>query len=421
MLTSGLIFILLSLILSAFFSGMEIAFVSANRLKIEVDKKQKNTSSKIINIFTDNPGQYISTMLVGNNIALVVYGIFFARIIKPYIAQFISSNDIVILIFQTLLSTILILVTAEFLPKTVFKQNSNFFLSKLAIPVLIFYVLLYPVAKFSVWFSVWFISLFKGQKIHFEHGKKSLKKVDLDYFLAETEDVESELIENAGDVKIFKNALEFSETKVRECMIPRNEIIAENILSEIESVKSKFIETGFSKIFIYKDNIDNIIGYVHTLAVFKQSKSIKAALSDIPIVPETMQANKLLNKLLKEHKSVALVVDEFGGTSGIVTMEDIIEEIFGEIKDEHDSDLYTEQQINEKEYVFSGRIEIDYLNEKYKFEFPESEEFETLAGYIFFLFEQIPQMNEIIETEKYLFEVIEISEPKIEKIRMIVK
>jgi len=421
MLTSFLLIIVISLIFSAFFSGMEIAFVSANRLKIEVDKKQKNTSSGIIRIFTNNPGQYISTMLVGNNIALVIYGIFFAKAAEPYIERWVSSNDFVILLIQTLMSTLLILVTAEFLPKTIFKQNSNFFLSRLAFPVLIFYILLYPFAKFSVWFSVWFIALFKGKKVNFDKGKTSLKKVDLDYFLAETEDIIDESSENSGDVKIFKNALDFSETKVRECMIPRNEIIAENITADIELVKKKFIESGFSKIFIFKENIDNIIGYVHTLAIFKQTKTIKSALTQMPIVPETMQANKLLNKLLKEHKSVALVVDEFGGTSGIVTMEDIIEEIFGEIEDEHDADVHTETPINDKEFIFSARIEIDYLNEKYKFELPESEEFETLAGYIFFLYEQIPQMNEIIETDKYLFEVIEINGPKIEKVRMIVK
>jgi len=421
MLTSVLLFIFISLVLSAFFSGMEIAFVAANRLKIEVDKKQKNTYSRIISIFTNNPGQYISTMLVGNNISLVIYGIFFAKLAEPYIKNLISSNDFIVLLIQTILSTLLILFTAEFLPKTIFKQNSNFFLSKLAFPVLVFYILLYPAAIFSVWFSTWFISLFSGKRMNFEKGKAPLKKVDLDYFLAETEDSDIKNTENAGDVKIFKNALDFSDTKVRECMIPRNEIIAENINGDIESIKEKFIETGFSKIFIYKENIDNIIGYVHTLSIFKQTKSIKTALSDMPIVPETMQANKLLNKLLKEHKSVALVVDEFGGTSGIVTMEDIIEEIFGEIEDEHDADVHTEKQINEKEFIFSARMEIDYLNEKYKFELPESEEFETLAGYIFFLFEQIPKINEIIETENYLFEVIEINGPKIEKVRMIKK
>ncbi len=417
----NLLLILVSLLLSAFFSGMEIAFVSANRLKIEVDKRQRNTSFKIINIFTENPGQYISTMLTGNNIALVIYGIFFAESVEPFISSYISSNDFIILIIQTIFSTLLILVTAEFLPKTIFKQNANFFLKKFAVPVLFFYVFLYPVAKFTVWFSAVFISLFSGKKIKTEKGNTRLKKIDLDYFLSETEDVIDESSEESGDVKIFKNALDFSETKVRECMIPRNEIVAENINADIDIVKKKLIESGFSKIFIYKENIDNIVGYVHTLAIFKNSKSIKSALSDMPIVPETMQANKLLNKLLKEHKSVALVVDEFGGTSGIVTMEDIIEEIFGEIKDEHDKDSYTEIKINNKEYIFSGRMEIDYLNEKYKMELPESKEFETLAGYIFFLYEQIPEINEVIETEKYIFKVIDVKGPKIEKIHVKIK
>ncbi|NPA69117.1 MAG: HlyC/CorC family transporter [Chlorobi bacterium] len=419
--TYYLLFIFVSLVFSAFFSGMEIAFVSANRLKIEVDRKQKNTASRIISVFINNPGQFIATMLTGNNIALVVYGIFFAKAVKPLIERNISSNDFVVLLVQTAVSTVLILVTAEFLPKTIFKQNSNFFLTKFALPVYVFYILLYPAAFFSVWISSRFISVFTGKKIKSDKGKSSLKKIDLDYFLAESEAFDSTENETAGDVKIFKNALDFSEIKVRECMVPRNEIVAEDINAGIDAVKAKFTESGFSKIFIYKDNIDNIVGYVHTLAVFKQVKTIKSALQTMPIVPETMPANKLLNKLLKEHKSVALVVDEFGGTSGIVTMEDIIEEIFGDIKDEHDADLYIEDRINDKEYIFSARIEIDYLNEKYKFELPESEEFETLAGYIFFLHEQIPQKNDIIETEKYLFEVMEINGPKIEKVRMIIK
>ena len=222
-------------------------------------------------------------------------------------------------------------------------------------------------------------------------------------------------------MKIFKNALEFSDIKIRECIVPRNEVIAENILTDINVLKQKFIESGFSKIFIYKDNIDNIIGYVHTLAIFKHSKTIKTAIKELMVIPETMPANKLLNKLLKEHKSVALVVDEFGGTSGIVTLEDIIEEIFGEIEDEHDATVFTEQQINDNEYIFSARIEIDFLNDKYKFELLESEEFETLAGYIFFLHEQIPQKNEIIETEQYTFEVLDVEGPKIEKVRLIKK
>ncbi len=413
--------IFISLIFSAFFSGMEIAFISANRLKIELDKKQKNTSSKIINLFIKNPGQYISTMLVGNNIALVIYGIFFAKLAEPYIKQLVFNNDFIILLIQTILSTLLILVTAEFLPKTIFKQNSNFFLSKLAVPVYAFYIIFFPIAKISVKISNSFINIITNKKNKKNLENITLKKIDLDDFLNDNEKNIINEDDNAGEVKIFKNALEFSEIKIRECMVPRNEIVCENINSEISEIKQKFIKTGFSKIFIYKENIDNIVGYVHTLAIFKHSKTIKSATTELNVVPETMPANKLLNILLKENKSVALVVDEFGGTSGIVTMEDIIEEIFGEIEDEHDATIFTEIKVNDNEYIFSARIEIDYLNDKYKFELPESEEFETLAGYIFFLHEQIPEKNQIVETEKYTFEILEVNKPKIEKVRFIIK
>ncbi|MCF6367044.1 MAG: hemolysin family protein [Bacteroidales bacterium] len=400
---------------------MEIAFISANRLKIELNKKQNSASSKIINLFINNPGQYISTMLVGNNIALVLYGIFFAKLAEPFIKQIIHTNDFIVLLVQTIFSTLLILVTAEFLPKTIFRQNSNFLLQKLAVPVLIFYIIFFPVAKITVRFSNIFISIITKNKSTGKNKNIVLKKVDLDNFLADNEESIDDKKETAGEVKIFKNALDFSDIKIRECMVPRNEIIAENITTEITALKKKFIETGFSKIFIYKDNIDNLIGYVHTLAMFKHSKTIKAAMTELTVVPETMPANKLLNKLLKEHKSVAVVVDEFGGTSGIVTLEDIIEEIFGEIEDEHDASVFIEQQINNNEFIFSARIEIDYLNDKYKLTLPESEEFETLAGYIFYLHEQIPRKNEIIETDQYTFEILEVGGPKIEKVRLIIK
>jgi len=418
---SLILIILLSLIFSAFFSGMEIAFVSANRLKIELDKKQKSASSKIISRFIKNPGQYISTMLVGNNIALVIYGIFFAKLAEPFIKQIISTNDFFVLLIQTFLSTLLILVTAEFLPKTIFRQNSNFLLQRLAFPVYIFYVIFFPIAKISVSISNTFIHLITKNESNGKKENITLKKIDLDNFLTDNDKRSDSKEDDAGEVKIFKNALDFSDTKIRKCIVPRNEIIAENITTDIKELRKRFVETGFSKIFIFKDNIDNIIGYVHTLAIFKKSKTIKSAMTELIVVPETMQANKLLNKLLKENKSVALVVDEFGGTSGIVTMEDIIEEIFGEIEDEHDAIIFTEHQINDNEFIFSARIEIDYLNDKYKLELPESEEFETLAGYIFFLHEQIPKKNEIIETKKYKFEVLEVEEPKIEKIRLIIK
>lgn len=419
--TITIITIFLSLVFSAFFSGMEIAFISANRLKIELDKKQKNVSSKIINSFISNPGQYISTMLVGNNIALVIYGIFFAKLAEPFIKQIITENAFIILLIQTILSTLLILVTAEFLPKTIFKQNSNILLQKLAFPVYIFYILFFPIAKISVSISTALIKLITKNKTSKKKEIIELKKIDLDNFLNDNEKNTNEDEDDIGEVKIFKNALEFSEIKIRECIVPRNEIIAENINTNIEELKAKFIKSGFSKIFIYKENIDNIVGYVHTLAIFKHSKSIKSAMTEINVVPETMPANKLLNILLKENKSVALVVDEFGGTSGIVTMEDIIEEIFGEIEDEHDKTIYTEHAINENEFIFSARIEIDYLNDKYKLDLPESEEFETLAGYIFFLHEQIPEKNEVVETEKYTFEILEVDEPRIEKVRLLIK
>ncbi len=400
---------------------MEIAFVSANRLKIELDKKQKSASSRIINRFTNNPGQYISTMLVGNNIALVLYGIYFAKMAEPSIELYISKNEFIILSIQTVISTLLILVTAEFLPKTVFRQNSNFFLRKLSIPVSLFYIIFYPVSVSSVWFSNFFIKIFTNTKTSKNKENIVLKKIDLDNFLSDTDESDNEDTDTAGEIKIFKNALEFSDIKVRECIVPRNEIVAENINTGIEKLKKKFISSGFSKIFIYKENIDNIIGYVHSLAIFKHSKTIKSALEEISVIPETMPVNKLLNKLLKEHKSVALVVDEFGGTSGIVTMEDIIEEIFGEIEDEHDETVFIETRISDNEFIFSARIEIDYLNDKYKLNLPESEEFETLAGYIFFLHKQMPDKNEIIETNNYTFEILKIDEPKIDTVRVVRK
>jgi len=362
-------------------------------------------------------------MLVGNNIALVIYGILFAQLAEPSIEKYITPNDAGILFIQTILSTLLILVTAEFLPKTVFRLNANILLKALAVPVIIFYVLLYPIAKFSVWVSQGFIRLTIKKDGNFINKKVNvLGKVDLNDFLtANKEDTpENEDIEN--EVKIFKNALEFSDVKVRECMIPRNEITAIDINDSIESVKKAFIETGFSKIIVYKDNIDNIVGYVHTLNIFKKPKSIRAAMTEVSAVPETMPANKLLNRFIKSRRSMVLVVDEFGGTAGIVTMEDVIEEIFGEIEDEHDAQDLTEKIIIENSiYEFSGRFEIDYLNEKYNLKIPESQDYETLAGYIFFLREEIPQAGEIVHTELYTYEILKVNGPKIETVKLIIE
>lgn len=411
--------IIISLILSAFFSGMEIAFITANKFRIELDKKQDLLSSGIIKIFTKNPGQYIATMLVGNNIALVIYGLYFAKLIEPYILLY-TQNSIWLLLIQTVISTGLILITAEFLPKTIFRQSSNFFLNIFAFPVLIFYIFFYPIAKFTVIFSNTIIKLlFKTNVNNNEH--QTFGRIDLNNFLSigENENINAENVEH--EVKIFKNALDFSKVKVRECYVPRNEIIVIDIEEKIDKVKEILIKTKVSKILVYKDTIDNIIGFIHTLDIYKKAKTIKAALNKIIIVPETMPANKLLNKFIKSHQSVALVVDEFGGTSGMVTMEDIIEEILGEIEDEHDTIELFEQQISDKEFILSGRIEIDYLNSKYNLQIPNSSNYETIAGLILNIHEQIPKKGEIIEQGNLKFEIIKVEGPKIQKIKLTIK
>lgn len=409
--------ILFSLLFSAFFSGMEIAFITANKFRIELEKKQNLFSSKLILIFTKNPGQYIATMLVGNNIALVVYGLFFAKLFEPYIKQYVTDSELSILLIQTLLSTALILVTAEFLPKTVFKQNANFFLSTFSIPVFVFYALFYPIAKFTVAFSESILKiLFKTKTL--EEQNIVFGKIDLNDFLSDRDNTKKNAREIEHEVKIFKNALDFSSVKVRECIVPRNELIAVDINTDIETVTQKLIESKVSKILIYKDSIDNIIGYVNTLDIFKKPKTLKPVLNNIIVVPETMPANKLLNKLIKSHQSIALVVDEFGGTSGIITMEDIIEEIVGEIEDEHDVIEFPEEKISDYEFIFSGRIEIDFINEKYKINIPESNNYETIAGYILHVHEQIPDKGDIIEAENFKFEILDVEGPKIEKVKL---
>ncbi len=413
-----IIIIIISLVFSAFFSGMEIAFVTASKFRIELEKKQNFFSSKIIEVFTNNPGQYIATMLVGNNIAMVIYGLFFAKLVETPIKNYISENEISVLLIQTIISTALILVTAEFLPKTIFRQNSNFFLKFFSLPVFLFYTLFYPIAKFTVWFSNIIIKIIFKENIQ-ENQNILFGKVDLNTFLEENETTENpSTIEH--DVKIFKNALDFSKIKIRECIVPRNELIVADINSSIEKVKSIIIESKVSKVLIYKDTIDNIVGFMHTLDIFKKPKTIKSALNKIIVVPETMPANKLLNKMLKTHQSIALVVDEFGGTSGVVTMEDIIEEIVGEIEDEHDIKELTDQRITENVFIFSGRQEIDLINEKYNLKIPSSTNYETIAGYILNIYEQIPKKGEIIRKNNLTFEILEIEGPKIEKIKLIV-
>jgi CBS domain containing-hemolysin-like protein len=416
---NDLFIIIAMLALSAFFSGMEIAFVAANKLRMELDKSKNTMTSRIINIFTNHPGHYISTMLVGNNIALVVYGIMMANILEPTIALWVDS-ELLIMTIQTLFSTLLILFTAEFLPKTLFRLNPNFSLNMFAVPVMFFYVIFYPITVITMMFSKNIISRVLNTDITEEEESHAFGKIDLDHLVQEGQEGQTVLDEDEHNMKLFRNALDFSNVKLRECFVPRTEIEAMEIGGEIEVLTQRFIETGYSRIMIYKESIDNIIGYVHSSVLFRNPQSIKAALSRVIIVPETMAAHKLLNLFTREQKSVAVVVDEFGGTSGMVTIEDIMEEIFGEIEDEHDNIDLAEEQLSETEFIFSGRIEIDYLNEKYKLGFPESDDFETLNGFIIFNHESIPNINEVIRIEEFRIQIIEVSNTRINKVKLIV-
>ncbi|WP_321515249.1 hemolysin family protein [Marinifilum fragile] len=414
---NDLIIIFAMLALSAFFSGMEIAFIAANKLRMELDRSKNTVSSRIISIFSRYPGHYISTMLVGNNIALVVYGIVMAKILEPSIQLWVDSESLVLTI-QTIISTILILVTAEFIPKTLFRLNPNFALNLFALPVMFFYILFYPVTMITMMLSKNIIHKLFKTKITEDEETQAFGKIDLDHLVQEGQDTQAIAEDELHDIKIFRNALDFSKVKLRECIVPRNEIEAMELNGTVEELTQRFIETGYSRILIYKDSIDNIIGYVHSSVIFKKPQSIKSALSRIIFVPETMAAHKLLNLFTKEQKSIAVVVDEFGGTAGMVTIEDIMEEIFGEIEDEHDNIDLEEEVLSENEFIFSGRLEIDYLNDKYDLNLPESEDFETLNGFILFNHESIPKYNETIRIENYNFKIVEVSNTRVEKIKL---
>jgi CBS domain containing-hemolysin-like protein len=414
---SATAFILATLLLSAFFSGMEIAFVSSNRLRIELDRKQNRFSSRIISIFIKNPSKYLTTMLVGNNIALVVYGIVMANILEPYIRIYFSK-EILILTIQTLISTFFILVTAEFLPKTIFRNIANISLNIMALPILFFYLLFYPVTHVVNLFThIILRGVRTGGDIQ-ERTQKVFNKVDLLYFINQVKPSEESQEDKSDEIKLFQNALDFSSVKVRDCMVPRTEIVALEEGASIEELKKTFIETGFSKILIYKENIDNIIGYMTSKSLFESNKDKKLRIIEVSFVPEAMSANKLLKKLIQDKKSIAIVVDEFGGVSGMLTIEDIIEEIFGEIEDEHDTSELIEKKISETEYIFSGRLEIDHINELHHLELPESEEYETLAGFIINHYESIPKLNERIIIEQFEIKILKASSTKIELIHL---
>lgn len=411
-----LVYILISLLFSAFFSGMEIAFVSSNKLRFELDKTDKSLSSRILDIFYRNPSRFITTMLVGNNIALVVYGLQMAILLEPYVARLVSSEALIVLL-QSVISTLLILVTGEFIPKMIFKINPNFSLRLFAFPLFVIYIVLYPLSTFSSLLSFVLLKL-AGIKNLQNSTDRALGKVDLDYFIQQSIEDAPQNSNMDKEVKIFQNALDFSNVRLRDCIVPRTEIVACDTDATLEELKNKFIETGLSKIIVYKENIDDIIGYIHSSELFAHPGNWTDVVRPVPIVPETMAANRLMKVLMGNKKSMAVVVDEFGGTAGIVTLEDLVEEIFGEIEDEHDTRSYVARKVSENEYILSGRMEIDTLNEKFGLELPESDNYVTIAGFILYYLEKFPKLNETVEIGRFSFKILKMTATKIELVRM---
>ena len=414
---SALTVILICLLLSAFFSGMEIAFVASNKLRIEIDKSDKSISQTLIDLFIANSCMYITTMLVGNNVVMVIYGIFMKDYLSGYLDFLHLSLGMKVLV-ETLITTLIILVFAEFLPKTLFRLRPNAFLRVFAVPVFLFYLLFFPITYFSVWLGGVLLRIVTGKKMEQKEPNKAFGKIDLNNLIEEGE-VSDEKNEEIHEIKLFRNALDFSEVKLRECIVPRTDLVALPIDADRKELTDLFVQTGLSRILIYKENIDNIIGYVHSSSLFKNPATIEQALSGVIIVPETMSASHLLNLFIKQQRSIAVVVDEFGITAGIVTIEDIMEEIFGEIEDEHDHPSLKEEVVSDHEYIFSGRLEVDYLNEKYDLNLPENEEYETLAGYILYFNESIPAEGEKILINNVVFEVLSVKNARIEEVKVI--
>lgn len=411
--------VILSLIASALFSGIEIAFLSTNRLQLELDVKKHRFSASIINKFFKHQSKFIGFILICNNIANVIYAIAMARILEPFITRILPNaitNEFTILLCQTILSTLLVLITAEFLPKILFRINPNKCMKIFALPAMILYVLLYPLIILFIGISELAIKYIFRLDINHEDYK--LNTVDLTDYLKEYANPNEENEDIQQDIELFQNAIEFSTVKLRECMVPRTEIQAIKIDDTIDEAKTKFEETKHSKLIVYENNIDNIIGYIHIHDILTKTNNVCQKVRPIEFYPETYSAQELLKHLSQKRQSVAIVVDEFGGTSGIITIEDLIEEIFGEIEDEYDEEDDIEKTINENNYIFSARLEIDYLNKNYKLNFPESDDYETLAGYIIHYHESIPKTGEEIIIGNYIFKIIKATNTKLEEIEI---
>ncbi len=411
-----IIYILIALLFSAFFSGVEIAFVSSNKVIFELDKKKKGFTSRILNVFYRNYEVFISTLLVGNNIALVVYGILMALLLEAPIAR-LWNNEIFIVVTQTLASTLLILVTAEFLPKTIFKLNPNLIMRVVALPLAITYVVLWPVAQLSTLISRMMLKMF-GLNMSKSGYHGLLTKVDLDFFIQQSLEDSTETSPTDPEVIMFQNALDFASIKVRECMIPRNELVGVNIGDSLDHLMQTFINSGFSKILVFGGSKDKIEGYIHSAEMFKRPEDWTTMIKEVPFVPESMAVNKLMAQLLEQKKSIAVVLDEFGGTSGIITMEDMFEEIFGDFEDEYDMKRYVMRQINDGSYVLSGRLEISKINDEFDLDIPETDDYITLAGYILHYHNTLPQLHDEIRIQDYIFKILKISTAKIELVKV---
>ncbi len=414
--TNLIIGLLVTMVFSAFFSGMEIAFVSTNRLRAEMDREKNGLSQRALDVFFAHPNNFISTMLVGNNIALVVYGILFAKIFDATL--FAPLSDGARVTCDTLLSTVVVLFTGEFLPKTVFKSNPNGLLTFFAIPAYVCYVVLYPVSHFATLLSRGLLRLI-GVRLPKETEGKEFTKVDLDYLVQSSIDNAKDDEEIEDEVELFHNALDFADTKVRDCMVPRTEIDAIDIEDcTVEELKNKFIESGHSKMVVYRGDIDHIIGYIHSSELFKQVTDLSRHIRQMPYVPETMAARKLMHIFLQQKKSLGVVIDEFGGTSGIVSLEDIVEEITGDIEDEHDNQKYVAKQLSDGEYMLSARLEIDKVNELFDLELPESDDYKTVGGLILHEYQSFPKLNEVVQIGRFEFKIIKNTMTKIELVRL---
>ena len=438
--TNLIIGLVITMVFSAFFSGMEIAFVSSNRLRAEMDRDKHGMSQRAIDVFYRHPNNFVSTMLVGNNIALVIYGILFAHIFDATL--FYPLSDGMRVTADTLLSTIVVLFTGEFLPKTIFKSNPNTMLTVFALPAYLCYLLLYPISRFATLLSRGLLRVF-GVKFPKESDDKEFTKVDLDYLVQSSIDNAKDDDDIEEEVKIFHNALDFADTKVRDCMVPRTEIDAIDIEDcTLEELKQKFIESGHSKIVVYREDIDHIIGYIHSSEMFTLSPQLvddrglskdttvpqppnlgdlEGHIQQMPFVPETMAARKLMHIFLAQKKSLGVVVDEFGGTSGLVSLEDIVEEIFGDIEDEHDSQKYVAKQLEDGDYVLSARLEIEKVNELFDLDLPESDDYMTVGGLILHEYQSFPKLNEVVIIGRFEFKIIKNTMTKIELVRLKVK